>query len=221
MKILAVLSDVDGTIIPLDSVVKCLKDTCKHFKVRILTKKEIMEKTIGYKLTESIPLLIPETKGFIKEFTKYYEKLYVKEYKKYAKPFSYVKPTFKILKRKKIKVGIVTTKKHSEAKAILDGYKIPYDIIVGNDDVKKRKPDPEPVFKACKLLKVKPKNCIFVGDHPFDMKAAKSAGCIAIGTLTGWGKKLDLKKAGADFIIKNLKDLDKLIERWSNSKNFL
>jgi pyrophosphatase PpaX len=212
MKFLAVLSDVDGTIIPLDSVVKCLKDTCRHFKVRVLTKREILEKTIGYKLTESIPRLLPETKKIIKDFVQFYEKLYVKDFKKYARPFPYVKSTFRKLKRKNVRIGIVTTKKHSEAKAILEGYGIPYDVIIGNDDVKKRKPDPEPVFKACKILGVRPESCVFVGDHPFDMVAAKKAGCTAVGVLTGWGNRIKLKKSGADFIIKNLKSLDKLIE---------
>jgi phosphoglycolate phosphatase-like HAD superfamily hydrolase len=42
--------------------------------------------------------------------------------------------------------------------------------------------------------------------------AAKSAGCYAIGVLTGWGNEKNLKDAGADYIIKDLRGLIKLIE---------
>ncbi len=209
----AIFFDVDGTIIPLKVVIKNFQETCKHFKIKVLTSKEILNKSIGYRLSEIIPKVIPEAKPFEKEFIKYFEDNQIKNFKKYGRLLPFVKSTFKEIIKRKIKIGIITTKKRREAKAILDGYNLPYDIIIGNNDVKNRKPDPEPVLKACKKLKVKPKDCIFVGDTLFDMKAAKSAGCLAIGVLTGWGNRKNLKRAGADYIIKDLSDLIKLIER--------
>lgn len=212
MKPKAIFFDVDGTIIPLDSAALCLQDTCRHFKIRILTKKEIKEKTIGYKLTKAIPPLLPETKDYIKEFIEYFKNLYVKNWKKYSKPFPYVKKIFKEIRKRKIKIGIVTTKRRDEALAVLNGYKIDYDVLVSQDDVKKIKPDPEPVFKACKLLKVKPEEVIFVGDHPFDIMAAEAAGCFSVGVLTGFGTKDSLKEAGTDLVLKDLRGLNKLIK---------
>ena len=211
MKPKAVFFDIDGTILPFDGIIHHLQSTCKHFKVRVLTKKEIIKYTIGYKLNESIPKILPETKKFLKEFIDYYRNNYVKDVKS-IKPFSFVKNVFKWVKKRKIKIGIITTKSSIQGRTTLDFYKIPYDIIIGNDNVKKRKPSPEPVLKACKILKVKPGDCIFFGDHPFDMQAAKSAGCLAAGVLTGWGNRNNLKKAGADFIIKDLRGLNKLIK---------
>jgi len=49
------------------------------------------------------------------------------------------------------------------------------------DDVKRRKPAPDMILKACKILKVKPKNTILVGDTKNDMIAGKRAGCITVG----------------------------------------
>jgi len=68
MKVKAVFFDIDGTILPFDGIIYHSQKTCKHFKVRVLTKKEIIKYTIGYKITESIPRLLPETKKFIKQF---------------------------------------------------------------------------------------------------------------------------------------------------------
>jgi HAD superfamily hydrolase (TIGR01549 family) len=210
MKPKAIFFDVDGTIIPLDVVVKTFQSCCKHFKVRILTKKEILEKSIGYRLFEVVPKLLPEVD--YKEFKDYFEKTQIKNFKKFSNILPFVKTTFNFINKKRIKIGIVTTKSRVEALAILNDYKLPYNVLVSGSDVKKRKPDPEPVLKACENLNLNPKDCLFVGDHPFDMIAAKSAGCFAVGTLTGWGNKKNLKSAGADDIIKNLSSLKKLIE---------
>ena len=212
MKPKAVFFDVDGTIIPLKVVVKTFQETCRHFNIRILASEKILEHTIGLKLDEAIPKVIPKALPIEKEFIKYFEDHQIENFGKYGKILPYVKSTFKKIKKRKIKIGIVTTKKRREAIAVLKGHKLPCDTVVGNDDVKNRKPDSEPVLKACKHLKVKPKDCIFVGDHPFDMQAAKSAGCLAIGVLTGWGNRKNLKKAGADYIIKDLRGLTKLLE---------
>lgn len=211
MKPKAVFFDVDGTILPFEGVIDKLQDTCRHFKVRVLTKREILKYTIGYTITESIPKLIPETEKFIEKFSEYYKGIYNKDVGS-IKPFSYVKKVFKWVRKSKIKIGIVTTKSRGQAEVTLKHYKLPYDVLIGHDDVKNRKPNPEPIFKACKILKLSPKDCIFVGDHPFDMQAAKSAGCLPIGVLTGWGKKKNLKNAGAKYLIKDLRGLKKIIE---------
>jgi len=209
----AIFFDVDGTIIPLSVAIKTFQETCKHFKIRIPISKKLLEVTIGYKLSGILHKVMPEALPFGKEFIKYFEDHQIENFKKYGKLLPYVKSVFKKIKKRKIKIGIVTTKKSREAKAILKGYKLPYDALVGNDNVKHIKPNPEPVFKACKKLKIKPEDCVFVGDHPFDMQAAKSAGCLAIGVLTGLGNRKNLKKSGADYIIKTLRDLIKLLER--------
>jgi phosphoglycolate phosphatase-like HAD superfamily hydrolase len=211
MKPKAIFFDVDGTILPFEGVIDKLQDACRHFKVRVLTKKEILNYTIGYSIVESIPKLIPETKKFINEFSEYYKNIYNKDVRS-IKPFYYVKKVFKWVEKSKIKIGIVTTKSRGQAEVTLKYYKLHYDVLIGRDDVKKRKPNPEPIFKACKILKLNPKDSIFVGDHPFDMQAAKSAGCLPVGVLTGWGNRKNLKNAGAKYLIKDLRGLKKIIE---------
>ncbi|NIO44210.1 MAG: HAD-IA family hydrolase [Candidatus Aenigmarchaeota archaeon] len=212
MKTKAVFFDVDGTIIPLDVAIRTFQETCKHFKIRIPISRELLKVTIGYRLTGILHKVTPEALPFAGKFIKYFEDHQIENFKKYGGILPYVKSNFKSIKKRKIKIGIITTKKSKEAIAILKEYKLPYDVLVGNDNVKHIKPNSEPVLKACKELKVKPRECIFVGDHPFDMQAAKSAGCLAIGVLTGWGNRKNLKKAGADYIIKDLKSLIKLLK---------
>ncbi|MBN2203143.1 MAG: HAD family hydrolase [Candidatus Aenigmarchaeota archaeon] len=207
----AILFDLDGTILPFDGIIKHLQLTSKHFCVRVPTKKELLERAMGYSLKEIIPKIIPETKDIIDEFRKYYKRNYNADVKN-IKPFSYARDVMVLVKRKKIKIGIVTTKRNHQSRVTLKYYKLPFDVLVGFDNVKKRKPDPEPIFKACKKLRVLPKDCIFVGDHPFDMQAAKAAGCFALGVTVGFGNKKTLKKAGADLVVKDLRSLKKLLQ---------
>jgi len=210
MKPKAIFFDIDGTIISLDVVVKTFQSCCRQLGLRILSKEDIINHSIGYRLSESLPRILPEAN--IEEFRKCFLKTQIKNFKKFAKLLPFVKATFHFVNKKGIKLGIVTTKRRVEALAILKGYNLPYNTVVAGDDVKNKKPDPEPVLKACKNLKIKPKYCIFVGDHPFDMEAAKSAGCFPVGVLTGWDNEKNLKKAGADDIIKNLSYLKKIIQ---------
>lgn len=51
-----------------------------------------------------------------------------------------------------------------------------FDTLVGFEDYKRPKPDPEPLLVAAKRLCVKPEECIYVGDNKVDEHAARAAG---------------------------------------------
>ena len=69
-----------------------------------------------------------------------------------------------------------------------------------SDDVNKAKPDSEIVLKACKRLKVEPKDVVLVGDTDSDVKAGRATGCSVIG--------LGIK---ADFFINNLSEITDIL----------
>ncbi len=56
-------------------------------------------------------------------------------------------------------------------------------------------------------------NRIFViGDTPRDIKAAKASDLLSIGVATGRYSKEELEDCGADFVLKNLKNKNKILE---------
>ncbi|MBI2128686.1 HAD hydrolase-like protein [Candidatus Woesearchaeota archaeon] len=55
-------------------------------------------------------------------------------------------------------------------------------------------------------------NVFIFGDTPRDVKAGKEANIKTIGVTTGSYSKEQLEAAGADFILENLKDIDKILE---------
>jgi phosphoglycolate phosphatase len=58
--------------------------------------------------------------------------------------------------------------------------------IISGDTLPYRKPHPEPVLQACRLLQREPKDCLYVGDAKIDVIASKAAGATALVALYGY-----------------------------------
>jgi putative hydrolase of the HAD superfamily len=104
---------------------------------------------------------------------------YLKEKYAYLKPFPRVVETLRKLKKKGLKLGVVSDGVRLKAwmrlnAAGLDKY---FDTVVTFDDTGKKKPAKEPFLKACKELNVKPEECLMVGDWiERDIEGAKALG---------------------------------------------
>ena len=206
----AVLFDVDGTLIPLDFVVEGINRTSKEMGLKEITKEMIYSNIIGYILSDRLRQIYPKfTDEDVEKFRKKYHKIYREIVEK---PFPSAVKTIKELEKMNLKIGIVTTKSRETATEALIESKIPYKILVTSSDVKKIKPNAEPIIKACEELKVKPEEAVFIGDHIFDIQAAKNAGAVAIGIDTGASSREELEKQNPDFLIHDLKEAIKVVE---------
>lgn len=88
---------------------------------------------------------------------------------------------------KAMKIGIVTTKKHYRINDILRKFSAQglVDLIIGIDDVKVPKPDPEGLLKMISQFGVTKRDVLYVGDSLVDAKTAQSAGVDFAAVLTG------------------------------------
>jgi phosphoglycolate phosphatase len=86
-----------------------------------------------------------------------------------------------------------------------------FTVIAGQKDHIPHKPAPDGVFLITDELKVKPEDCLFVGDTSVDMKTAKAAGMKAIGVSWGFRPVEELQESGADSIIYNPLELFSLL----------
>jgi len=91
------------------------------------------------------------------------------------------------LKEEGRRLGIVTAKRR--ATAALAFARIPiehlFETVVGGDETERHKPDPQPLLLALERLGARPEDAAYVGDAPFDIKAAKAAGLYSVGVT--WG----------------------------------
>jgi phosphoglycolate phosphatase len=60
---------------------------------------------------------------------------------------------------------------------------------------------------AAYQMKVEPHECLMIGDTTVDMRAGKSAGAQTAGVLCGFGEEPELRKMGADLILKTTSEL--------------
>ena len=59
------------------------------------------------------------------------------------------------------------------------------DVVIGADDTERHKPEPDPILEALRRLGAQARDAAYVGDSPFDIRAAKAAGVLAVAV--GWG----------------------------------
>jgi HAD superfamily hydrolase (TIGR01509 family) len=102
------------------------------------------------------------------------------------------------LRDAKIKHGIATSGKRQDAQPSLDALELPKDtIVVDRTEVERAKPEPD-LFLACQeRLGVEPHECYVVGDAVWDLLAARRAGMLGIGLLSGGYGEQELAQAGA------------------------
>jgi HAD superfamily hydrolase (TIGR01509 family) len=103
------------------------------------------------------------------------------------------------------KVGIGTSSSREEVNIVLKklGIRKYFGKILGREDVKHHKPNPELYLKLAKKLKIKPSECVVIEDSVSGVTAAKRAKMKCIAVLNSFPKS-KLKKA--DLIVKSLND---------------
>ncbi len=117
------------------------------------------------------------------------------------------------LKRMGYPLGVVTSKRHEPAtKGLaffdLEGY---FDFVIGSDDWPAHKPDPGPVEHGCDLMGLRPDECMYVGDSPFDVQAGNGAGCMTAAALWGMFSEDVLRAENPDFVCRDISELPGLL----------
>jgi phosphoglycolate phosphatase-like HAD superfamily hydrolase len=82
-----------------------------------------------------------------------------------------------------------------------------FDAIITGQSAEHTKPYPDPILFAAKKLNVRPEECLMIGDTTVDIRAGKSAGAQTVGVLCGFGEEAELRKMGADLILKTTSEL--------------
>lgn len=106
------------------------------------------------------------------------------------------------------KKAVISNKMHPLTKKILEGTGLaPYfDLVVGPETVKEKKPSPVPVLYVLDKLAKDAAEAVIVGDSKFDIKAGRNARIkCTVGVTYGYGNGNGLK--GADYVIGGIDEL--------------
>jgi pyrophosphatase PpaX len=112
------------------------------------------------------------------------------------------------------RLGIVTAKRRSTVDLAFARVPIShlFETVVGGDETERHKPDPEPLLLAAERMGVDPSTCAYVGDSPFDIRAAKAAEMFAVAVT--WGRIHDrgrLEREEPDAIADSAEELLELL----------
>lgn len=105
-----------------------------------------------------------------------------------------------------IKMGVVTNKPGMFTEALLErmGLIDYFDVIVSGDTTAHKKPHPEPILHACRILGVRPDRNLHIGDSLNDIHAAHAAGCLAYAVPYGYNEGTPVDSADCDALVSDL-----------------
>ncbi|WP_177734672.1 HAD family hydrolase [Flavobacterium inviolabile] len=171
---------------------------------------EVIKKTIGMTLEDSFAVLtgiqeketlmrlkqeyIEEADGIMSDNTFFYSD---------AIPF------LTRLKDHQRQTGIISTKQRYiiNESIVKNQVETLFDIVIGMEDVKWAKPDPEGLLTAMKRLNAVPEQTLYFGDNIIDAKAAQAAGVDFVGVTTGMTAKEDFHQYPYKKIVARLSDI--------------
>lgn len=112
-----------------------------------------------------------------------------------------------------IPMGVVTSKGTPMARRGLEifGLERYFEVVVTADDVPLHKPDPYPLRRAGELMGVPADECLYLGDSPHDIAAARGAGAVAVAALWGAFPAADVLDAGPDYALTSITELPELV----------
>lgn len=124
------------------------------------------------------------------------------------------KPTLKNLKRKNIKLALLTLRRKKSLEKQLRGSLLMncFDLIITRWGVDPLEEKCDGLAEILGELKMQPKETVFVGDTDCDIKAGRRIGVITIGVLSGLSGQDTLERENPDLIIKDITRLEKVLE---------
>lgn len=209
-----IVFDLDGTLL---NTLEDLKDSVNYalkrqgFPLRSLEEiRSFVGNGIRLLMERAVPQNISSETFEIcfKDFNDYY-KIHMEDK---TAPYEGINNMLTNIKKAGFKTTIVTNKIDYAAQDLckrMFGKNI--DFVVGSSDDRPNKPAPDGVYYALEKLDSKIENTVFVGDADTDILTAKNAGLISIGVLWGFRDREVIEKAGAEYIVESVKDLEKLL----------
>ncbi|HEX9496133.1 MAG TPA: HAD family hydrolase [Candidatus Limnocylindria bacterium] len=117
------------------------------------------------------------------------------------------------LRERDIRYGIATSGRHPEIDLSLEILGVaPGTIVIDRGDVLRAKPEPDLFLKCQQQLGVSATDCYVVGDAVWDLLAARRAGMLSVGLLSGGYGWDELTSAGAFRVYRDPADLHRSLD---------
>ncbi len=197
--------DLDGTLIDTrEEIFSTFRKAFSNLGIHL--NEEKLERNIGYPLEELITRLL----GYYEiQVAQEIKKLYNQMKNRKIRVFPGMVEVLQVLD---IPKSVLTSKKKYMALRDLryTGILDYFSIILGADEIEKRKPHPDGIIKIMQLAKEK--DAVLIGDTELDILAAKNAGIKSIAVTWGFRTEDFLRNFRPDSIAREPRDIVRILE---------
>jgi pyrophosphatase PpaX len=202
-----VLFDLDGTVVDSGGIILAsMRHATREVLGRDFGDAELMQAVGGPGLEAQMEVFAPErVEELVRVYRAHNEPLHDE-----LEACAGMEDVLLRLHAQGHRLGVVTAKRRSTVELAFARVPIAhlFETVVGGDETQKHKPDPEPLLLAAKRMNARPDETAYVGDSPFDIRAAKAAGMHAIAVT--WGRIHDrarLEREAPDAIVETAEEL--------------
>lgn len=105
-----------------------------------------------------------------------------------------------------LKMGLVTNKPGEFTEILIErvGLATYFDVVVSGDTTAHKKPHPEPLLHACRIMGTRPVDNLHIGDSKNDIQAARAAGCPVFCVPYGYNEGEPVDSAECDALVSDL-----------------
>jgi len=200
-----VLFDLDGTVVDSGGMILAsMRHATRTVLAREIPDRELMASVGGPGLEAQMRAFAPDRVAeLVRVYREHNEPLHEE-----LRCFDNMDGVVRALKTAGRRLGIVSAKRRSSVE--LAFARVPlghlFDVVVGGDEVERPKPAPDSLLLALERIDAHPRSAAYVGDSPYDMAAARSAGLHAVGVT--WGRIHERHAlAGADVVVEAPEEL--------------
>lgn len=212
----AIIFDLDGTLInSLTDIALSMNDVLKEFEINT-HKIDSYKKFVG----DGALVLVENAlgKNFSKDFINKVLKRFIEVYDlgvhDNTKPYKGIYELLENIEALDIKMAVLSNKPHEFTLKYVETLfcKNKFIEVHGQKEGIPKKPHPKGAINIAKAFNLSCEDIIYVGDTATDIKTAKAANMKSIGVLWGFRDEVELKEAGADFIVKEPSEIFDILQ---------
>jgi phosphoglycolate phosphatase len=214
-RIRLVIFDFDGTLVNSAPGIQATANVlARRYGRPPVTRDEVI-RAVGRGLDRFIEVVFPEAlkNRTVGSLMTEYRRVYAKKYKVGLVLLPRVRETIKTLKRRGVKLAIVSNKHRpaiiqSNRLLGIDRY---FDTVLGVESLKRRKPDPAPLRFLMNQFGATPQETLMVGDSQVDVETGKRAGVRTVFLTGGYADARQARKLKPDHIFRDIGRVLKIV----------
>lgn len=209
-----VLFDLDGTLTNSElGITKSVQHALKKFGIEV-EDRTVLRPFIGPPLGESFQVYYGMSKEDSERAIEYYRERFSVKGLYENEVYEGVEKMLQDLKESGKKLILATSKPEKFTMLILEHFDLLkyFDFVAGATMDGSRGEKADVIRYALEISGIEDKSeAIMVGDRKFDILGAKENGLASIGVLYGFGDRVELTEAGADYIVEKAEDIVKVL----------